>query len=263
MSRLYTLLAVVGFVAISPPALGAQSNNAVTVNGVSISQPHLQALVTARIAQGDPDTPELRGDVRDYLIRRELLAQEAIRQGIESDPAFATQLALTKQSLLVNALLRQYGEKAEPTEKELEAEYERYKKKLGDKQYKTRHILLSNEDDAKRVISQLKKGADFTAIAKEKSIEPTLKKTDGVIDWATPSEFLQPISDVLAHLRKGQYTEQPVHTEHGWHIIKVEDERPLELPPFDQMKENLRKTIQRKNLEQRIAELRSKAIIKE
>ena len=263
MPKFYTLLTVIGLVAISPIAIAAQSNNAVTVNGVSISQSHLEALVAARVAQGTPDTSELREHLRDYLIRRELLAQEAVRRGIESDPEFTTQLALTKQSLLVNALLQKKKKKSEPTEKELKDEYKRYKKKLGGKQYKTRHILLSNEDDAKRVISQLRKGADFTEIAKEESIEPTLKKTDGVIDWAAPSEFLQPISDALVHMQVGQYTEQPVHTEHGWHVIKVEDERPLELPPFDQMKDSLRKTIQRKNVEQRITDLRSKAIIKE
>jgi Parvulin-like peptidyl-prolyl isomerase len=263
MAKLCIVFAAICFALASPIAVAAKSSDAATVNGIPVPQSDVDALVTARVAQGVRDTPELREHLRDYLIKRELLAQEAIRRGIESDPEFATQLTLTKQSLLVKELLQQYGKKNEPTEKELKAEYNRYKKAMGSKEYITRHILVKDEKEAKHVVSRLREGADFTAIAKEQSIEPSLKKTDGVVDWAAASEFVQPISEALAHLKKGQYTEQPVHSTFGWHVVKIEDERPLEFPPFEQVKGNLRQTLQQEKVQKLIADLRGKATIEE
>jgi peptidyl-prolyl cis-trans isomerase C len=243
-------------------AFAADSPKAVaTVNGNAIPQANLEFLVKARIAEGAVDTPEMRKTLHDYLVDREILAQEAVREGLDRDPKLVGELEQSKRALLAASLLQQYRDTHVISEEALHKEYERQKAMLGDKEYLPLHILVANESDAVKVIDQLKQGADFATLAKERSIDTVTGKTGGTLNWSIPSSFVKPFSDALVSLKKDEYTRTPVKTKFGWHVIKLQDERPIEPPTFDQVKGNLAEGMQRQQVDKLIEELRGKATI--
>src|SRR3990170_2689172 len=135
----------------------AQSADAVAkVNGVTIPQSRVDLLLKNNAAQGQPDTPELRNRIREELITREVISQEALKKGLDRNPEITTQLEIQKQIFLVNAYLQDYFKTNPVGEDTLKKEYERQKLLLGDKEYKARHILVKQENDAKQIIAQLK-----------------------------------------------------------------------------------------------------------
>ena len=143
---------------------------------------------------------------------------------------------------------------------ELKAEYEAIKAKLGNTEYKARHILVKNEEDAKVIIVNLKKGAKFEELAKQ-SIDPGSKDNGGDLGWASAGNFVKPFSDALTSLSKGKYTEAPVKSEFGYHVILLEDSRPLNVPPFDEIKPRLAQQAQAQQINKMVDGLRAKAKI--
>lgn len=232
-----------------------------TVNGKAIPQANLEFLVKARTAEGGADTPEMRKTLHDYLVDREILAQEAVREGLDKDPTLVSEFEQSKRALLAASLLEQYRDTHVISEEALHKEYERQKAALGDKEYLLLHILVGNESDATKIIEQLKQGADFAALAKEKSTDTGSGKSGGALGWSVPSSFVKPFADALVSLKKGEYTRAPVKTKFGWHVIKLQDERPIEPPTFDQVKGNLAEGMQRQQVDKLIEELRGKATI--
>ena len=232
-----------------------------TVNGNAIPQANLEFLVKARTAEGVADTPEMRKSVRDYLVDREILAQEALRQRLDKDPKLANELERSRRALLAASLLQQYRKTHEITEEALKKEYAKQKMALGKKEYLPFHILTDSESAATEIIDQLKQGASFETLAREKSKDTTTKESGGALNWSVPSTFTPLFADALAGLKKGEYTQKPVKTEFGWHVIKLQDERAVELPAFDQVKGGLAEAMQRQQVDRLIEELRGKAII--
>src|SRR5690606_21947711 len=124
---------------------------------------------------GREDTPELRKVVREELINRELLAQEAVRRGLAKKPEVSTQLEVTRQDILATALLRDLTRGKTVSDEDMRKEYDQLKEKLGGREYRARHILVENEDEARQIIAQLKQGASFEKLAAEKSKDPGSK----------------------------------------------------------------------------------------
>jgi peptidyl-prolyl cis-trans isomerase C len=143
---------------------------------------------------------------------------------------------------------------------QLLAEYNKVKATRGDKEYKARHILVDKEDDAKQIIAQLKKGSKFEDLAKQ-SKDPGSKDRGGDLDWNPPSTFVKPFSDALVKLEKGKYTETPVQTQFGWHVIQLDDVRPMQFPAFDAVRPQLLSMLQEQEIQQLIRDLRAKAKI--
>ena len=136
----------------APQASSADNQTIATVNGKAIPKSRADALIAAQAAQGQPDSPELRKMVREELIRREILSQEATKAGYEKNPKILPQLMLARQSVLINAYIGDYVQKHPVSDEQLKKEYETIKLGLGDKEYKARHILVDKEDDAKDII---------------------------------------------------------------------------------------------------------------
>lgn len=237
----------------------------VKVNGTTIPQQRFDFFVKNLVSQGRPDTPDLRNMVREELINRELLAQEARRRGLDKSPEVAMQLEITRQDILAGSLLRDATKSSAVTEDSVKKEYERLKSQLGSREYKARHILLEKEDEAKEIIAQIKQGASFEKLAGEKSRDQGTKVRGGELDWSPASQYVKPFGDALARLKKGQMTETPVQTNFGWHIIRLEDERAIKVPPYDQVKANIQQQLQQQAQKQAydktIGDLRAKAKI--
>jgi peptidyl-prolyl cis-trans isomerase C len=141
---------------------------------------------------------------------------------------------------------------------QLKAEYDRLRAARGDKEYKARHILVEKEEEAKAVIADLKKGKKFEELAKQ-SKDPGSKDRGGELDWNSPSGYVKPFADAMVKLEKGKYTEQPVQTQFGWHVILVEDVRPTKFPAFEEVKPQLTERLQQQAFSKSVADLRAKA----
>jgi len=242
--------------ALLMPVAGAQG---VKVNGKEIPQSRIDAGVKSRVGQGQPDTPELRNSVKDALINQEIIAQEALKKGLNKKPDVAAAIDINRQDILVNAYVQDYLEKNPVSDDTLKKEYERIKAQLGGKEYKARHILVEKEGEAKDIIAQVKKGASFEKLAAERSKDTGTKERGGDLDWNVPGNFVKPFSDALAKLKKGQMTETPVQSNFGWHVIRLDDERAFQAPPFEQVKQNLQRNVQQQMIQKVLADLRAKA----
>ena len=248
--------------AFSMPVFAAETPSGAVVNGKAIPQSHIDFVAKARAAEGQPDTPELRKLVKEYLINREVLAQEAAKQGLDKDPELKMQIQLAAQSLLVANMVERFKAKHPISEQELRKEYDKQRAELGDTEYLPSHILVEDKAQAMKIIAQLKEGADFRVIAQEKTKDEATKKHGGGLQWSPASGFVEPFANAIVKLNKGEYTQEPVKTEHGWHVIKLDDRRPLQAPPFEKVRPQLAEVMQRQKIDQYIEQLRSKADIK-
>lgn len=233
----------------------------VKVNGVVIPQARLDLVVKNATAQGQPDTPELRNKIKDELVTRELLAQEATKKGIEKNPDVATQIDMQRQSVLINAYMQDYVKVHPITDEMMKKEYDQVKAKSSGKEYKAHHILVETEDEAKKIIDQLKKGGNFEKIAADKSKDAGSKLQGGSLDWSPANRYVPAFAQALSKLKKGQITDIPVHTQFGWHIIRLDDERTAKFPTFEAAKPQILHQMQQQELNKLIAELRAKAKI--
>jgi len=241
-----------------------ESNNIATVNGVAIPQARFEMRMKAATSQGQADSPELRNAVRDDLINLEILAQAAIKNGLNKQPVViqqqsyvAQQYELTKQSILASAFIQDYIKDHPISEDELKQEYDRIVKLRGSKEYKVSHILVKTEEEAKAVSEQLA-NSKFEDVAMNKSQDPGSSVKGGDLGWNLPSSFVKPFSDAMVGMNKGQVS-APVQSQFGWHIIKLEDTRDVKIPPFEDVKPNLAQQIQQQKA---IIAQREKAKIK-
>jgi peptidyl-prolyl cis-trans isomerase C len=229
-----------------------------TVNGKAIPKIRADAMIAIQTNQGQPDSPEMRQAVRDALVRSEVLAQESIKKGFDKKPEVLGQIELSRQDVLIGAYLRDYVRTHPVTDEQIKAAYEEIKAKMGNKEYKARHVLVEKEDDAKAVIAKLKGGAKFEDLAKE-SKDPGSKERGGDLGWANAASFVPAFSAAMTKLEKGKFTETPVKTDFGWHVIQLEDVRELKLPPIEEAKPQLGQQIQQRMVQQHVMELTGKA----
>ena len=238
------------------PAAYAQG---VKVNGKEIPQSRIDMIVKAQAAQGQGDSPELRARIKDSLVSQEIVMQEALKKGLDKRPDVAEQLEMTRQEVLVSAYIQDYLRNNPVTEDAMKKEYERIKSRMGGKEYKARHILVDTQPEAQEAITRIKGGETFEKVASEKSKDPGSKQKGGELDWAPPATYVKPFADALVRLKKGQMTEAPVQSNFGWHVIRLEDERPLTPPPYEQVKPNLQRSMQQQAVQKAVADLRAKA----
>jgi peptidyl-prolyl cis-trans isomerase C len=238
----------------------ALAQNVATVNGKPIPKAREDAWVKELTKQGQQDTPELRKMVKDRLIQNEILLQEASKRGIPDKPDVKFMLDVQRQNTLIQALLRDELEKKPITDAEVKAAYDQQKAKVGGKEYRARHILVDNEADAKAIVADLKRGAKFEDLAK-KSKDTGSAANGGDLDWASPDSFVKPFSDAMVGLTKGQYTEAPIQTQFGWHVIRLDDVRDTQFPPLEQVAPQIREGLQQQRVQQYVEGLKKSAKI--
>ncbi|MBC8023587.1 MAG: peptidylprolyl isomerase [Burkholderiales bacterium] len=241
----------------------AQGSGRVVVNGVMIPQSRIDAMNRELTTQGQPDTPERQNAVKDELVNREIIAQAASKRGLDKNPDIAAQMEMARQAVLVRALFEDEVKKNPITDAQLEAQYQQFKGSMGSNEYKVRHILVDKEDDAKAIIAELNKGGDFAKIAKDKSKDPGSKDNGGDLDWGPSARYVKPFADSVTGMQKGQTTPAPVKTDFGYHVIRLEDVRPLQVPPFAELKEQFRQRAQQQQIQKFVMDLRQRAKVEE
>jgi peptidyl-prolyl cis-trans isomerase C len=241
----------------------AATSGKVVVNGVTIPQARIDAMNKELNAQGQPDTAERQAAIKDELVNREILAQAAAKRGLDKNSDIAAQMDMARQAVLVRALFEEEVKKNPITDAQLQQQYEQFKGSMGTNEYKVRHILVDKEDDAKAIIAELNKGGDFAKIAKEKSKDPGSKDNGGDLDWGPSGRYVKPFADAVTAMTKGGTTAAPVKTDFGYHVIRLDDVRPLQVPPFAELKEQFRQRAQQQQIQKMVSDLRQKAKIED
>lgn len=237
----------------------AAQADGVKVNGVTIPQSRIDLFVNNATGQGQADSPELRNRIKEEIITREVLAQEAATGGFDKKPEVAAQIEIQQQSVLINAYLQDYVKTHPVADEATKKQYEEFKAQSGGKEYKSHHVLVETEAEAKKIIADLKKGGNFEKIAAQKSKDPGSKGQGGALDWSPASRYVPPFAEALQKLKKGKFTDTPVQTQFGWHVIRLDDERAAEFPAFEEAKQKIQQQIQQQMINKLIADLRAKA----
>jgi peptidyl-prolyl cis-trans isomerase C len=237
----------------------AQGTTIAKVNGVAVPRARQDLLMQQQGTRGMPDNEQTRALVRDELINREVLYQEAQKAGVGKKPEVQAQVDMARQDVVVSAYVRDWVRTHPVTDADVQKEYERAKSQTGDKEYRARHILVETEDQAKSLIDELKKGGKFEDLATKNSKDPGSAQRGGDLDWNVPGTYDKQFADALVKLEKGKYTDAPVHTRFGYHIIMLEDVRPVKFPALNEVRQRISQQITQGRIEELVKSLRAKA----
>jgi peptidyl-prolyl cis-trans isomerase C len=254
-TRLWVLLAAFA-------AAPAFAQNIAVVNGTPIPKARADALIDQLVHQGQQNTPQLQTAVREELVNREILMQEALRRGLPNRPDVKAQVAVAQQTVVLRALIEDFVKNNQPSDAEVTARYNALVKDAGGKEYHLHHILVDNEQQAKDLIAKIKGGASFEDLAKQYSKDPGSGKNGGDLDWSSPQAYVPEFGAAAEKLKKGEVTPEPVKTQFGWHIIRLDDSRDVPPPPLEQVKPQIAQQIQQEKLQAFEEGLKKKAVIK-
>jgi peptidyl-prolyl cis-trans isomerase C len=236
-----------------------------TVNGSPITQGLLNLNIRALVNQGQKDTPELRQAIKEDLINKELIAQEATKQGLANQIDFPDQITQLKQNLLLQAFVEEHFKKDPITDAKMREEYDRQRKLMGEgsngTQYRLSQILVSNETDALDLIRRIQKGELFGKLAQEYSMDQGSKTQGGSLGWVMPGQVIPAVATAMSALPKGGVTQTPIQTQSGWVILKLDDKRAFKIPSFEETKPQIRQAIVQQYIAETIKNLRSNARI--
>ncbi len=239
----------------------AKEGPVATVNGTQIPRQRLDLVVRQQTARGAPDNEQLRAQVREALVNNELLIQEANRSGIAKKAEVQQQIDLARQEVVANAVVSEYLRAHPVSDADIQKEYDRARVQTGDKEYKARHILVATEEDARSVLADLKKGGKFDDVAQKRSLDEGTRPRGGDLDWNVPGNFDKPFADAMVKLEKGKMTDAPVRSRFGFHVIQLDDVRPVNFPPLAQVKPQIQQRLVGQRVDTLIRELRAKAKI--
>jgi len=236
--------------AIVGTALPAAAQNVAIVNGKPVPSARVDMLAAQLAKSGRPVTPEMQGQLKDEVIAREIFMQEAQKRGLDATDDYKAQLELARQAILIRELFADYQKKNPVTDADIKAEYDKFAAANGGKEYKARHILVESEDQAKKIIADLKKGAKFEDLAKKQSKDPGSGAAGGDLDWSTASNYVPEFAEALTKLKKGEMTQTPVKSQFGWHVIRVDDIRDAQLPKLEEVRPQIAQQLQQQKLAQ-------------
>ena len=218
----------------------------VSVNGKAISNDLFEAYVKA-VTQGKASselTPEEREQVKEELVRMEVIAQQAEKDGLAKDPDVATRLDLTRLNLLQQAGAQKYLKERQPTEAEMRAEFETQLAATPLVEYHARHILVSSQDTAQKIIDQLKAGGDFATLAKRFSGDKSTAQKGGDLGWFPPDAMgNKNFSDAIGLLKNNEVTSTPIQTQYGWHVLQLLGTRDRPPPSFEGVQDQLKRIL--------------------
>ena len=253
----FARLACIAVVALAP--LAALAQNVAIVNGKAVPKSRVDVLLNQAAKGGQQRSPELEQRAREEVVLREIFAQEAEKKGIPASADYRAQLELVRQTVLIRELFEDFKKKNPVTEAEARAEYDKFKSQATGTEYRARHILVENEDDAKKLIAQIKGGAKFEELAKKNSKDTGSGENGGDLDFAKPEAYVPEFSKAMTSLKKGEMTDTPVKTQFGYHIIRLEDTREAQFPPFESVKPQIEQRLAQAKLQKYQEDLRKSA----
>ncbi len=229
----------------------AQAQNIAIVNGKPVPKARADMLMQQATRSGQqPATPELEARVKEEAVVREIFSQEAEKRGMAANAEFRQQMELARQTLLIRTLFTEYQKKNPITDAEAQAEYEKVKSQAGgggNTEYRARHILVEKEEDAKKLHAQIKAGSKFDELAKKNSKDTGSAQNGGDLDFAKPDAYVPEFSKAMIALKKGDVSE-PVKSQFGYHIIKLEDTREAKFPDFAEVKPQVMQRLEQQKM---------------
>jgi len=229
-------------------ALPAAAQNVAIVNGKPVPKARVEMLSLQLTKAGRQVGPEMQEQLKNEVIAREIFMQEAGKRGLDATDDFKAQMELARQTILIRELFADYQKNNPVTDAEIKAEYDKFVSANGGKEFKARHILVEKEDEAKKIIADLKKGQKFEDIAKKQSKDPGSGANGGDLDWASASSYVPEFSQAMVKLNKGQTSDAPVKSQFGWHVIRVDDIREAQLPKLEEVKPQIQQQLQQQRL---------------
>ena len=242
-------------------AAPAADANIATVNGTPYSLDLFRMFYMERMQETEHENDQaFQQQAFNEFMSLVVASQEGERRKLTDDRGVATALELQRLKVMSNAALASMAQEIEVSDDEITKAYEQVKKQAARTEYKARHILVKDEDEAKKLIKELDKKADFAELAKKHSLGPT-GKSGGELEWFDKGQMVQPFAEAVAAMEPGTYTKEPVQTQFGWHIINLQETRTAEPPKLEDVKPQLTAMVQRQKLGERLAEMRDKAMV--
>ena len=258
LSRLLLLAAAVGALGACQPKASAPADSSppvATVNGVPVSRDLYEFYVKSVTGKTSADVPaDIRGKLLDNLVHGEVIAQQAVKEGLDKSGDTAYILELSRLNVLGQAVGDHYLKDKAPTDAELHAEYDAYVAAAPKNEYHARHILVATEPFAEKIVQRLGRGEKFEDLAKAESMDPS-KSNGGDLSWIRPESVPPEFMKALESLKPGEYTKTPVQTTFGWHIVQLVETRPLTPQSFDQRKPRIEQELERKKFKDYIDDL--------
>jgi peptidyl-prolyl cis-trans isomerase C len=243
------------------PVKPAAKASIAIVNGVTVPKSRADFMLQQQQARGAPDNEQTRGMILNELVNREVIAQEAHKAGLAKSVEVQAQLDIARQEIIVSAYLRDWVRKNPITDADVQKEYERARSQAGEREYRARHILVESEEQAKGLIAELKKGGRFDDLARKNSKDTGSAERGGDLDWNVPSSYDKLFSDAMVKLDKGKVTDAPVRTRFGYHIIQLDDVRPVKFPAIAEVRPRIQQQLVQVKVDELIKALRAKAKI--
>ncbi len=243
----FTLSALAAALLIGAAPWAAAQNVAI-VNGKPVPMTRVQVLAEQMAATGRPVTDEVRAQLREEVILREIFMQEAQRRGIAATQEYKTQMELARQTIMIRALFADQQKRHPITDAAIRAEYDKFVAANSGQEFRARHILVETKEQAQALITAIKGGGNFEELARAQSKDPGSAANGGDLDWAAAGSFVAEFSQAMVKLGKGQMTDAPVQSQFGWHVIRVDDVRQAQLPSFEEIKPQIAQQMQQEHM---------------
>ncbi len=233
-----------------------------TVNGDNILESDYQSYLQIRQQQVGPipDKDKEKKIALDEMIDKMLLAQYAVSNKVDQDPEVSGLMKRVREEILAQAVKRNLLRDKPITEDDVKQRFEQEVANTHKTEYKVRHILVKEESEAKDILAQLQKGAKFDKLAREKSVDTQSGKAGGELGWINQGMVVPEFFNAVMKMNKGAVSTEPVKSDFGWHVIKVEDTRPLKVPTFEQFMADQRA---RANIYRKMQDDRINALLKD
>ncbi|MGI9213309.1 MAG: peptidylprolyl isomerase [Methylococcaceae bacterium] len=230
------------------------------INGTPISKTAVEIL-NAEVAQRRGGAKIAEDKIIDELIKREVLRQDAIALHLDQQAEHSARIDNALRMVMSQIAAESFMESAPITDADIQAAYDQQITANKQSEYKASHILVETEKQARDLIGKLQKGGKFADLAKKNSKDPGSKNNGGDLGWFSPQQMVAPFSAAVTALANGEFSQEPVKTQFGWHVIMREDSRDQTPPPLDAVKDQLRSMLKAQRLQQHIADLMAKAKI--
>ena len=258
-SLLSVAAALLAGLAPASPAMAQPTAFAVSVNGEVQPAQQGELLLREQLDRGVANTPQLQSMLRETLINQAVMAQAAVKAGLDKQPKVRARLALARQNALAQAWQQQILQGLRPSNAEMQIEYKRQVAALGDEEVQLRHVLVADEKLAQDVYAQIKGGAPFAQVVTRFSTDAGTRGSGGLTNWMPLGRLAPAVATAVKGLEKGQLAAAPVETPAGWQVLLLEDKRAFTAPAMDQVKPQLNQTLGKQALQAQLKVLRESA----
>ncbi len=237
---------VIGVFLLSAFLATAQAQNIAVVNGKSIPKAWVDALLESVQRGGGNQAlpPDAEKRAREILVRNEILSQAAEKSAVLKSDEYKIQMELAKRNILASLFISDFQKTLKISDAEIKKEYDKIRTEAGSGvEYKARHILVKDENQAKKILAALKKGKSFEELAKKESQDKGSAQNGGDLGWSTPDNYVPEFSKALQGLKKGEMTKEAVKSQFGYHIIRLEDTRENKFPELEAVKSRIEEKI--------------------